>query len=172
MASRSVFLRRLGRRRQRWFLRHRRLVHAWLLAALVAGVFYSWKLPAYFPSTTYHGRAQLAGDVVIRPLVGRGVVYDGRVMVVPVSPLSTPAGRWQEFLLRAAPMTAPGVFEVGVSYAGRWAAPDRRVRAGWRYGVVAEHGECGARGAAQADVHAFGVTRSTIEVAPCAAPLR
>ena len=167
MASRSAFLRRVLRRRQRWFLRRRRLVHAWLLAALVCGVAYSWKLPTYFPSTAYHGRAQLAGQVVIRPFAGDDVVHDGRVRVVPLSPLPTPAGRLQAFLLRVAPWSAPGAAEAGVTFAGRWAAPDLRVRAGWRYEVVAEHGACGARGVAQADVHVFGVARPTVTVPPC-----
>ena len=142
-------------------------MHAWLLAALVCGAAYSWQLPCWFPSTAYHGRAQLAGQVVVRPFVDDDVVYDGRVRVVPVLPLATPAGRLQALLLRVAPWSAPGALEVDVTYAGRWAVPDLPVRAGWRYDVIARHGACGARGAVRADVHAFAVARPTVTVPPC-----
>ena len=170
MPSRSRLLRRLGRCRQRCYLWNPPLVHACLLAVIVTGFLHSWRLPQYFPSTPFHGRAQLAGGMVIRPVVGSGNVHAGRVAVVPVSPLTTTAGRLQEVLLRAFPWTAPAVLEVDVSYAGRWAAPDAGVRAGWRYAVVATHGPCRARGALQVDVHVFGVARPTIEAPPCPRP--
>ena len=169
MASSYSFLRRLGRRRQRWYLWNPPLVHACLLAVIVTGLLHSWRLPQYFPSTPFHGRAQLAGGLVIRPVVGSGTVHAGRLMVVPVSPLTTSAGRLEALLLRIAPWTAPAVLKVDVSYAGRWAAPDAGIRAGWRYALVASHGACGARGALQVDVHFFGVARPTIVAPPCPA---
>lgn len=128
---------------RRFFVRRRRLLIPAVLAFGVAGVLWSGDLHLWMQRTVLVGHAPVRGQILVRPLVGPGVVRDAAVRLVPLGP-SDAVG-----VLVSALAGRPSPLVVRPDHAGRWHV--RRVRRGWHYAVVVEAEGCGARLAGPVD---------------------
>ena len=146
---------------RRFVVRRRRVLVPVLVGACVAGWAVSPDLFEWFRGTVFSGRAPVSGQVVVRPLVGGGVVHGAGVRLVP-------AGVWSlgAALHLVAGGQPAGVVRARAGFAGRWSA-DAGLLAGWRYAVVVEAEDCPPRLAGTVEVGWLAASRVDLMLSSC-----
>ena len=143
---------------RRFVLRHRRFLVLALLVLGAGGFLFAGDALTYFVGTVVSGRAPVAGQVLIRPVVGRGVVRAASVTLLPLGP-SGPAGLYG--VVRRSPVP----LVIRPDHAGRWEA--REARPGWHYAVVVAAEGCSPRFAGGVDVGWLSATRVDHSMRSC-----
>ena len=150
---------------RRFVVRRRRLLVPVLLLLGAGGFLLAGDLWMHFVGTVVSGRAPIAGQVLIRPVVGRGVVRAASVTLLPLGPSGPVA-------LYGAVRRSPVPLVVRPDHAGRWEA--RHVRRGWHYAVVVAAEGCSPRFAGAVDVGWLSAVRVDHSMRSCdpGAPVR
>ena len=143
---------------RRFVLRRRRLLVSTLLLLGAGGFLFAGDLRTQFVASVLSGRAPLAGQVLVRPVVAPGVVRDASVTLVPLGP-SGAAARY------GAVRRPPVPLVVRTDHAGRWEA--RRVRRGWHYVVLVAAEGCPPRFAGSVDVGWLSAARVDHSMRSC-----